>query len=517
MDLFLVTYTCCFQMDVLERDALEVVRLVRSAKNSLAPINRIPPEVFSLIPDYICGRRRADRILVRLTHVCRSWRDTLISRSSLWARLDFADIGKTSTYIRRSQSFPLTFHITRSTFVSRAFALVIPHIHRLKYLGIYAYPDTATLLTQLYRHMHLLKRLDIDAHASNLDLDRAHFSGDLSLLRELRLSGMMTNLPQGHDLAKLRVLNLELPCNSFGTTHILDLLGSAPLLQTVFLKCTMPKASDAPPGRMVPLRHLKDCTIKTGWRYSTLLDHLQIPIGTSLVSRFDWRSKKSPLLGYLPERPPNLENLSDITAINLCFDQKQKFTQLSGPSGSLRVLALRGSNGSSSSYDLDRTILQSLGLPILSTTQRLGISEYKHSGPAQVEECPIFQTLSSTSHLQSLTLIDCDNGPFTRALDPEQNSSKMVLCTNMEELVLYVQNRTLLNVEHLVMMAKNRSSRGARLSSIRLVDLGGVGRREEILQLREDVTRVGCRVGKTPAWDQIPDESGRRAAIWFAK
>ena len=40
------------ELNSLEQDAFEVLRLVRSIKNSLAPITRIPPEVLSLIPDH---------------------------------------------------------------------------------------------------------------------------------------------------------------------------------------------------------------------------------------------------------------------------------------------------------------------------------------------------------------------------------------------------------------------------------------------------------------------------------
>jgi len=41
-----------FQVDVLERDTLELLGLVRSVKSSLAPISRIPSDVFSLVPGY---------------------------------------------------------------------------------------------------------------------------------------------------------------------------------------------------------------------------------------------------------------------------------------------------------------------------------------------------------------------------------------------------------------------------------------------------------------------------------
>ena len=73
-------------MNLLEQDALEVLSLIRSMKNTFAPVNRIPWGVLSIIPDY-CD---TDYELVAFTHVCRGWREEFISRSSLWTSLDCA-------------------------------------------------------------------------------------------------------------------------------------------------------------------------------------------------------------------------------------------------------------------------------------------------------------------------------------------------------------------------------------------------------------------------------------------
>ena len=101
MDLYTVTHASSFQVDALEVDAFEVLRLVRSIKNSFQPINCIPPEVLFVILDY---QRKGDgydgfdmdQDLIALTHVCRGWRDAFISRSSLWTRIDLTNVGKTS-------------------------------------------------------------------------------------------------------------------------------------------------------------------------------------------------------------------------------------------------------------------------------------------------------------------------------------------------------------------------------------------------------------------------------------
>ena len=63
----------------LEQDALEVLNLVGSVKNSLAPINWIPPEILSFIPDYY-DQDGTGQDLLALTHICRSWRGMFVSR-----------------------------------------------------------------------------------------------------------------------------------------------------------------------------------------------------------------------------------------------------------------------------------------------------------------------------------------------------------------------------------------------------------------------------------------------------
>ena len=54
------------------KDTLEVLsQLVRFMKNNLAPINRIPAAIPSLIPNYWDRQDQdVDKCLIALTHVC---------------------------------------------------------------------------------------------------------------------------------------------------------------------------------------------------------------------------------------------------------------------------------------------------------------------------------------------------------------------------------------------------------------------------------------------------------------
>ena len=213
----------------------------------------------------------------------------------------------------------------------------------------------------------------------------------------------------------------------------------------------------------------------------------------------------SSLLGYLPEVSPNLKNLSHITAVNLYFGPMRKYVRLSGPSGSLRLLASpdfsehRRINESTAEDEVLRSLV-----PILSKTQRLVVSGYTESDPADAENCPLLRFFSSVHNLRTLTLTECNNLPFVLALNPEDNPTKVVLCPKLEEILLYVELEDNFHIQSLIDMAKNRESRGAKLSSVVAIGLGGFQPGEEMFNLREHVVSVERRVdAEPPAWDDI--------------
>lgn len=55
-------------------------------------------------------------------------------------------------------------------------------------------------------------------------------------------------------------------------------------------------------------------------------------------------------------------------------------------------------------------------------------------------------------------------------------------------------------------MARNRASRGVKLSSVTIVDVGPCRLAEEALKLREHVAHMEHRVARNaPPWDHVPD------------
>ena len=135
-----------FQVDLLEQDMSEMLSLLRTIKNAFSPINRIPPEIFTLLPNYwnrhdYWDCQRADRDLISLTHVCRGWRTIFTSYPSLWTRLDWKNVDKTRIYIKRSRSLPLEIALAKSSgrisYHDDSLLVATPHINRLSSLFIY--------------------------------------------------------------------------------------------------------------------------------------------------------------------------------------------------------------------------------------------------------------------------------------------------------------------------------------------------------------------------------------------
>ena len=151
-----------------------MLRLVRSVKNTFAAINQIPPEVFSLIPDY-WQDRHTGQDLITLSHVCRGWREIFTSRSSLWTYLDCADADKTRVYVERSRSLPLEIFLRKSQRISYcddALPLVVPHISRLSSLTVCVRPNILLdLLNQLPFPAPLLTELKIVLDPESPDPD----------------------------------------------------------------------------------------------------------------------------------------------------------------------------------------------------------------------------------------------------------------------------------------------------------------------------------------------------------
>lgn len=488
-----------------------MLSLVRSTRNTFASINRTPSEVLSLIPDYLSD---AGEGLITLTHVCRGWREIFTSRSPLWASLDCQDVHKTLTYLERSKSFPLDIHLKRSQYQSYrddALLLAVPHVSRLGSLTV---DGTASIIPALIRRFScptpLLKKLEIDVGFDHPPptFPATLFGGDLSSLRLLSLAGFATSLPWRNlaNLTTLKLFRVPETVNLPSITQLLDFFESAPLLSDIELRL-ISVPSNPPPGRVVPIPHLKKLTLLS-CTPSFLLKYLSIPIGASLVLNFPFGGESSPILDCLPGNFDDLKNLSHITTISLLLDEEANYVRFHGPSGELHLCRIFLDEGPSLNVVQSQTF-RSFKKFNLSNTQRLAVTMYDFSPRETVDSSPIFQTLLLMDNLRILTLIECKNLPFIHALNPEKNNSGTVACPNLEDLTLYIKKPSRFNISELREMASVRAGRHAKCPSLTIVSLREMLPKEEVFTLREYFPHVEYKVDVvSPRWDTLPGDPG---------
>ena len=471
------------QVDALEKNALDVLCVVRSIKNSFAPVNRIPPEVLSLIPDHFETDtfRAKTKYLINLTHVCRGWREIFISRASLWRFLGCTSLDQTRVCIQRSMGSLLEISLDAYRVCYDALLLVAPQIGRLKALFLSGITinilDVAKVLCS---PAPLLEQLEIQSCALHT-IENTLFDGDFSSLRELRFSLVVTSLPW-RDLSNLTTFYFLQDDTTVKTsvTQLLTFFERAPLLRRIKLLRSLPYSSDAPSERMVSLPRLGSLGICGDQPHSILLNHLHIPTGASVTLDFSPLDRNTEIQDYLPRSLEDLNNISHITSIWLNFKSGMA-VQLEGPSGSLYLKArVRGSL----ICPAFNHQIESLSKFPISTTKALAIHQYR------VSKIKVRQTLLIMNNLRTLNLTDCINISFFLALNPALDPSNTVVCPQLKKLVLRVQEREELYTDDLLEMAEERALAGAKLSAILITSPCGMISGDELSSLRRHASRV---------------------------
>ena len=410
-----------------------------------------------------------------------------MSRSSLWANLDCLDEEKTRVYFKRSKSSPINLSLdllaSDGILPCDPFFQIIPHATgRLKSLFVKGLTeDVEVVISHLSHPAPLLERLSIGSEPSLAlrypVLPTALFDGDLSSLRVLHLAYVHTKLPW-RNMANLTSFTLSYTPKEIPVGQLLDFFESAPHLEAIELYFAIP-TTGAQNGRVVSLECLKRMDIKDDDPPSVLLDHLLIPIGAKL--EIGTRSLSSLIGEHLPRSLDNLKNISNFTAIRLhCTDM-----EFSGPNGQVKIILWTDSD------DSTELTLGSLAELDTSKTERLEIED----GDLRSKE-PLYQALLPMKDLRTITLSGCMSPDILiRALQPSTNSSEVMVCPKLEELVL-VPHSFYFGLEpsemmSIIEMAAARASRGGKLKTVRIFCRHGTAD-PDVSELRKHVWNVEC-------------------------
>ena len=266
----------CFQVTAI-RSSLEtrVLQKLRSLESILQPINRLPKDIFVLIPRFLTQDGKLDpyshfpmnRPLIKMTHVCRSWRNMLLSTTSLWTQIDFSESTRSQQaegFIRRSGNHLLKIHqyLEEDEHVEPFLSATLRNMPRVQQLEINSCLPHLRHLLEYFSSASApaLKHLSItnDPNITDEDMKLPKvFRGRLPKLTSLTLHSLRTDLRDFNFPSLTRLIFTTGTKTS--VRNIISFFERCPLLEFVQICLDYaPEPPTAPPRNRVLLAALKE-------------------------------------------------------------------------------------------------------------------------------------------------------------------------------------------------------------------------------------------------------------------
>lgn len=490
--------------------------------NTFSPVNRLPPEVLSLIPTFL-HHKRSRRSLIKWSQVCRYWRNTFTNTPALWTHFGCKDLARTCAFIQRSKLTPIHVRLSPE-FSLQSFSALIPHVNRFESLKIEinAAELDDKLISSLYRPAPLLEHLVVaveDTEYTDDDLKAPLpllFNGGLPHLTRLSLEYVSPH-PTWFNISNLTTFCLVHTGSHGGSSsQLLDFFERNPGLEDVSITYHGRFVDNSPSRHIVTLSHLRklrlgDCPSKPG-----LLHHLVLPVGVEVILK---PCIPGPVIGVATDlllRAPNQPNLlTGIDRISLA-EGTQASVHFAGPYGTLYIRASCARDG----YEYDphdlatRCIYTFKPLDVSGVTELLmeNYSPTRRNRLESVQDSGIHHCLRSLPKLRTLILVSCANATHFQALqmpDPDEDGFSIV-CPDLKHLFIDVSNsrRPEMSFPHfpfldLLSLAETRASLGIPLDRITVKSAHPLFEDSDLASLLQFVGTVES-LGEdrsSPTWD----------------
>ena len=497
-------------MNSLEKKILPKLRLLES---TLQPINRLPKHIFVLIPHFFTKSKRdydtfpMNKPLITMTHVCRSWRNVLLSTPSLWTQVDFATrmSKQAKGFLGRSGNQLLDIHqiLEADDHVEPFLSTTLRNIHRVRRLDIDSFlPHLERMLVRFTEPAPKLEHLKItnDPNITDRDmkLDNIIFGGRLPKLTSLSLHHLRTNL-RGFDFPSLTRFVF-----TTGTDiSVLDLASffeRCPLLELIQISLSYPPQPPvAPPRKRIRLAALKALRFDQTASTSGLLDHLVLPKCTEVILKGQFTDEILNQYGSPAARihPSSIGHISAMRGITKATAMPNSCI-LSGPNGNLRFWCFKGVRG-----ELDAGFFASFSPISVSEVRELWVGQPGGSY-SQASQGPWKQTTAGVrgvfevlTKVEDLTFVSCETEPFFAILGAAVDDG--LLLPGLRRLTIYV-GYVDLNASALMQCAKARKEHSPSLKEVTVVfeREPGAGVIQEVESIGEFVGELTHRIGETP-------------------
>ncbi|KAJ6513393.1 hypothetical protein C8R45DRAFT_345807 [Mycena sanguinolenta] len=327
------------ELEMMDRALQNASAKLRGSRNSMQPINRLPPELLAYIfsetqlrlpsflplpPTGLHDYEKYDwREWQRLSEVCRHWRGIIASSAILWSTV--CSSADPSASIRRSHGSELTVYLglRQFGFPSSLMNTLAPYTSRLREFHMRAKGSEDILKHQLFSSpAPRLKSLLIECEDQEewSGVLPPIFCGRMPKLRQLAL-GCFTSWPKSyfHNLTSLCLYHQRV--NTLPTTaEFLDFLEFSPRMEELALVRggpIRPLGTDVAPlaDRLIPLKRLQKLDLGD-WPSASIiarfLSYLSLPRKTAMYFWGNCFLDEDNVGALLPQDTSHLHNLKGI-------------------------------------------------------------------------------------------------------------------------------------------------------------------------------------------------------------
>lgn len=440
--------------------------------------------------------------LVKMTHVCQSWRNVLLSTPSLWTQIDFSFYKSKQAiegFLGRSgdQLLDVRLFLSDEKDAESCLPSTLDNIHRIRWLKIVSFhPHFDRVLESFASSAPELECLaivnNLTAASEETKLPRI-FGGRLPKLAYLSLNHLDTDLRDFDFPSLTRFVFTR--TTKISVRDLASFLERCPLLEFAGISLPYtPEPPIPPPKSRVRLAALKELRFDQTASTCGLLDHLILPKCTEMTLKGLFTGEEIDWAGYPAARihPSSIDYLPVTREITKAAAMPNSCI-LSGPNGNLRFW----------SFDLTRGRFDAWYFTSFSPIFVLEIREL-WVGQNGATRAPWNQTVAGArgafgvlTKVEDLTIVSCETGPLFATLGAI--AGDCVLLPGLRRLTIYVGFGDV-EVPTLVQCAKARKKHSRPLGKVTVIfeEEPGADFVGELESLRAFVGELVYSVGVTP-------------------